>query len=173
MGAIEQSDRLAFSFYIEPQSTRNTITNWQTFSHGVGMIRDGEATSKDEKNDTADEQNARLAGTKRTLQQTHTMSELSGDEGGEDEMDDDLDLDPEKRKEVRKRRRVMANRRSARESRERQKKLLTDLQESVESLASENANLAKENITLRQELATLMEKSGGAASLGMHPNIQV
>ena len=138
------------------------------------MSREGEAPFQDEKNDSANEQSApRLVGTKRTLQQTRSMAELSGDEDGEDEMDDDPDLDPEKRKEVRKLRRIMANRRSARESRERQKKLLTDLQESVESLASENANLAKENITLRQELATLMEESGGAASLGMLPNIQV
>ena len=136
------------------------------------MSREGE-TSQDDKKVTADEQNARLVGTKRSLQEKLNMSELSGDDGGDEEMDDELDLDPEKRKELRKLRRVMANRRSARESRERQKKLLSDLQESVESLASENANLSKENTTLRQELATLIEQSGGAASLGMLPNIQV
>ena len=84
----------------------------------------------------------------------------------------DFELDPEKRREVRKMRRVMANRRSARESRERRKKLLTDLQESVESLTSENANLTKENLALRRELATLIEQSGGANALSMIPNIQ-
>ena len=84
----------------------------------------------------------------------------------------EFELDPEKRREVRKMRRVMANRRSARESRERRKKLLTDLQDSVESLTSENANLTKENLSLRRELAMLIEQSGGAGALGMIPNIQ-
>ena len=88
------------------------------------------------------------------------------------EGDDDFELDPEKRREARKMRRVMANRRSARESRERRKKLLSDLQESVESLTSENTTLTKENLSLRRELASLIEQSGGAASLSMIPNIQ-
>ena len=84
----------------------------------------------------------------------------------------DFELDPDKRREARKMRRVMANRRSARESRERRKKLLTDLQESVESLTSENASLTKENLALRRELASLIEQSGGQSSLSMIPNLQ-
>jgi hypothetical protein len=84
----------------------------------------------------------------------------------------EFELDPDKRREVRKMRRVMANRRSARESRERRKKLLTDLQESVESLTSENKSLTKENLSLRRELASLIEQSGGQGSLNMIPNIQ-
>jgi hypothetical protein len=94
-------------------------------------------------------------------------------DGGDDASDmNEFELDPEKRREVRKMRRVMANRRSARESRERRKKLLTDLQESVENLTSDNAGLTKENLSLRRELASLIEQSGGAASLSMIPNIQ-
>ena len=84
----------------------------------------------------------------------------------------EFELDPDKRREVRKMRRVMANRRSARESRERRKKLLTDLQESVESLTSENKSLTKENLSLRRELASLIEQSGGQGSLNMIPSIQ-
>ena len=96
----------------------------------------------------------------------------SGDEQGDGGNLQDFELDPDKRREVRKMRRVMANRRSARESRERRKKLLTDLQESVESLTSENATLTKESIALRRELASLIEQSGGASSLNMIPNLQ-
>jgi len=120
----------------------------------------------------ADDEGGKITGSKHSLDEKPNVSEFSGDEeAGEEDMDE-FNLDPEKRKEVRKMRRVMANRRSARESRERRKKLLTDLQESVESLSTENADLAKENMALRQELATLIEQSGGAASLGMPPNTQ-
>ncbi len=111
-----------------------------------------------------------LAGTKRSLPHK-SVEELTAEELASADVNE-FELDPEKRREVRKMRRVMANRRSARESRERRKKLLTDLQESVESLTSDNANLSKENLTLRRELATLIEQSGGAASLSMIPNIQ-
>jgi hypothetical protein len=108
------------------------------------------------------------AGSKRS----HSESQDNSDEGDAGDDASDFELDPEKRREVRKMRRVMANRRSARESRERRKKLLSDLQESVESLTSENANLTKDNLTLRRELASLIEQSGGAGSLSMIPNLQ-
>jgi regulator of replication initiation timing len=49
---------------------------------------------------------------------------------------------------------------------------MSDLQESVESLTSENTTLTKENLSLRRELAALIEQSGGTASLSMIPNIQ-
>lgn len=111
-----------------------------------------------------------LAGNKRSLPDK-SIDELTAEELASADLNE-FELDPEKRREVRKMRRVMANRRSARESRERRKKLLTDLQESVESLTSDNANLSKENLALRRELATLIEQSGGAASLSMIPNIQ-
>jgi hypothetical protein len=109
-----------------------------------------------------------LAGSKRSPVDSH-----GGDDSGDDDgKDDEFDFDPEKRREARKMRRVMANRRSARESRERRKKLLSDLQESVESLTSENTTLTRENLSLRRELASLIEQAGGAASLSMIPNIQ-
>jgi bZIP transcription factor len=73
-------------------------------------------------------------------------------------------VDPETRREVRKMRRVMANRRSARESRERRKRLLADLQESVDRLAAENSGLAKNNQVMRQELLVLLRECGIATS---------
>mmetsp|Transcript_19316 Transcript_19316/g.42011 ORF Transcript_19316/g.42011 Transcript_19316/m.42011 type:complete len:147 (+) Transcript_19316:84-524(+) len=99
--------------------------------------------------------------------------EIEGDANniGSDEHND-FELDPEKRREARKMRRIMANRRSARESRERRKKLLTDLQDSVQTLTNDNTVLTKENFSLRRELITLVEQSGGVASLSMIPNIQ-
>ena len=71
----------------------------------------------------------------------------------------------EKRKEVRRLRRVMANRRSAKESRERRKKLLSDLQCSVDALTSENSNLARDNLSMRQELGQLLQDAGLAVNL--------
>ena len=48
--------------------------------------------------------------------------------------------------------RVLANRRSAKESRERRKQLLSDLEESVEKLKRENSGLSEENANLRSQL---------------------
>jgi len=62
-------------------------------------------------------------------------------------------------------RRIMANRRSARESRERRKRLLEDLQISVDKLAAENTEVAKANLAMRQELVRLLQESGLAAAL--------
>jgi bZIP transcription factor len=168
-------------------SQRSPIQNLPSYTAWfLTVSMSGEESLKEDKQDESGKKGANVAGTKRSRQEK-AMSELSADDHDDDHdhdldhEDDDVDeddadefnLDPEKRKEVRKMRRVMANRRSARESRERRKKLLTDLQESVESLSSENANLSKENMALRQELATLMEQSGGSASLGMLGNSQV
>ena len=96
------------------------------------------------------------------------------DDDDDDDDDDNADsgLDPGKRREVKKMRRVMANRRSARESRERKKKMLTDLQESVEGLTSENSSLTKDNLVLRRELTQLVEQAGGPQALGSMPQIQ-
>mmetsp|Transcript_5764 Transcript_5764/g.9986 ORF Transcript_5764/g.9986 Transcript_5764/m.9986 type:complete len:190 (-) Transcript_5764:266-835(-) len=52
--------------------------------------------------------------------------------------------------------RIMANRRSAKESRERRKKLMENLESTVETLTKENEALARENEKLRAELSTLM-----------------
>ena len=117
-----------------------------------------------------EESSSNISGSKRVHVATQEAGD-SADETGAGNLQE-FELDPDKRREVRKMRRVMANRRSARESRERRKKLLTDLQESVESLTSENATLTKESIALRRELASLIEQSGGASSLSMIPNIQ-
>ena len=106
------------------------------------------------------------AGTKRSA-----PSEFENDKPAAEEQND-FELDPEKRREARKMRRIMANRKSARESRERRKKLLTDLQESVHTLTSDNTNLTKENLALRRELVTVIRQSGGVSALGMIPNIQ-
>mmetsp|Transcript_54577 Transcript_54577/g.153269 ORF Transcript_54577/g.153269 Transcript_54577/m.153269 type:complete len:161 (+) Transcript_54577:141-623(+) len=132
----------------------------------------GEESNKDKDFEGSDseKEGERFAGSKRSLPDK-PISELTAEELAAADLNE-FELDPEKRREVRKMRRVMANRRSARESRERRKKLLTDLQESVESLTSDNANLSKENLGLRRELAALIEQSGGAASVSMIPNIQ-
>jgi hypothetical protein len=108
------------------------------------------------------------SGTKRSTPDSAGSDDSDGNGGDLN----DVELDPEKRREVRKMRRVMANRRSARESRERRKKLLVDLQGNVENLSSENAELSKVNLSLRRELASLIEESGGAGALKMIPNIE-
>jgi hypothetical protein len=59
--------------------------------------------------------------------------------------------------------RIMANRRSARESRERRRSLLSNLESSVEILSKENASLVRENGELRKQLARLLPQS----NLGM------
>lgn len=97
--------------------------------------------------------------------------EVGEDEDDDDyqhhhEVDDDIvdDIDEEKYQyqntEIRKLRRVMANRRSARESRERRKKLVEDLQKSVDKLAAENNEIAQANRLLQQELMVLIQHSG-------------
>lgn len=128
-----------------------------------------------------DDDHVAMSGSKRRPAPSHNSGDVDSDGvdgdddfggGGEDGHGNTFELDPDRRREVRKMRRVMANRRSARESRERRKKLLADLQESVEGLTSENTTLTKENLSLRRELAALIEQSGGAAQLSMIPNIQ-
>eukprot|EP00566_Odontella_aurita_P026289 CAMPEP_0113550582 /NCGR_PEP_ID=MMETSP0015_2-20120614/14062_1 /TAXON_ID=2838 /ORGANISM="Odontella" /LENGTH=186 /DNA_ID=CAMNT_0000451405 /DNA_START=317 /DNA_END=877 /DNA_ORIENTATION=- /assembly_acc=CAM_ASM_000160 len=52
--------------------------------------------------------------------------------------------------------RVMANRRSAKESRERKKKLTENLESSVQTLSNKNLALERENEKLRAELSMLM-----------------
>ena len=117
---------------------------------------------------TKEESETATAGTKRSApeEKDKAASPAAADEQNE------FELDPDKRREARKMRRIMANRKSARESRERRKKLLTDLQESVQTLTSGNSTLTKENLSLRRELVTVIRQSGGVSALGMIPNIQ-
>jgi len=93
-------------------------------------------------------------------------SETGGSERGSSGSDNgDNAGDKKKRSDARKMRRIMANRRSARESRERRKRLLEDLQASVDKLAAENTEVAKANLAMRQELVRLLQESGLAAAL--------
>ena len=90
-----------------------------------------------------------------------TFSNVS--DSGQD-VEDDNDSDKRHTStDEKKMKRVMANRRSARESRERRKSLLSNLEASVDILSKENANLVRENSELRKQLARLMPQ----ANLGM------
>ena len=60
--------------------------------------------------------------------------------------------------------RVLANRRSAKESRERRKKLLSDLEESVERLKTENSTLVGENTNLRTQLQNALASNNRVAA---------
>ena len=55
--------------------------------------------------------------------------------------------------------RIMANRLSAKESRERRKKLLRDLEGSIQILTKENSSLEAENCELRKQLAVLLPQA--------------
>jgi predicted transcriptional regulator YheO len=76
-----------------------------------------------------------------------------------DAFPDGDEKDPNSR-EVRKLLRVMANRRSARESRDRRKKLVADLQEKVANLAEVNAKILESNQAMRRELVDLLQEAG-------------
>jgi bZIP transcription factor len=95
------------------------------------------------------------------------VSDADGDNDDDDDDDDEEDdTNPNKRQlsaEDKKMKRIMANRRSARESRERRKSLLSNLEASVEILSKENASLVRENGELRKQLTRLMPPS----NLGM------
>ena len=60
--------------------------------------------------------------------------------------------------------RVLANRRSAKESRERRKQLLSDLEESVEKLKRENSGLSEENANLRSQLQFALASNNRTAA---------
>jgi hypothetical protein len=62
--------------------------------------------------------------------------------------------------ESKKRKRILANRRSARESYQRRKKMLSELEQSVMMLTKDNANLTEENKKLRQQVQDLHEQLG-------------
>jgi hypothetical protein len=89
----------------------------------------------------------------------------SGGSDNEEQETNEEDQDSNKTDEGRKKRRVMANRRSARESRDRRKRLLSDLQRSVDTLTADNSELAKSNLALRQELEEILQECGLTATL--------
>lgn len=68
--------------------------------------------------------------------------------------------------------RIMANRHSAKESRERRKKLLCDLERSIERLMKENSSLEAENCELRQQLVMLLPQARVKMSF-MHQTRQI
>jgi hypothetical protein len=95
-------------------------------------------------------------------------SENGGNSGGSDNGEQETneeDKDSTKPDEVRKKRRVLANRRSARESRDRRKRLLSDLRRSVDTLTADNSELAKSNLALGQELEQILQECGLTATL--------
>jgi hypothetical protein len=81
--------------------------------------------------------------------------------------------------DAKKMKRVLANRRSARESYQRRKKMFSELESAVATLTKENAELAEENKKLRRQVINLHQQLGlsntsmpsdmGAAA-GMAPN---
>merc|ERR1712151_902207 len=110
--------------------------HYNTTSNMTGKDRDdliAMAAEHEDADESADEESNSI--TEGNNVETTSPADITGAE---------YELDPDKRKEARKMRRVMANRRSARESRERRKKLLTDLQDSVKTLTDENVTLTKE-----------------------------
>ena len=76
----------------------------------------------------------------------------------EDGSDDDqkTSAEPASDGSVRNWRRVMANRRSARESRERRKKRLDFLEKTFQELSQEHALVLRENRSLRQQISSLL-----------------
>jgi hypothetical protein len=62
--------------------------------------------------------------------------------------------------QVRNMKRVVANRRSARESRDRRKSQLGELQHTVDTLEAENSEMAERNMSLRQEMEQILKECG-------------
>lgn len=69
-----------------------------------------------------------------------------------------------------KMKRIMANRRSARESRERRMRHLANLETTVDALSKENATLSRENERLHHQIIVLLQENANLrASYGMSP----
>lgn len=69
--------------------------------------------------------------------------------------------------------RILANRRSARRSRERRKQLQENLEKSVILLTRQNEDLSRENDMLKQELRVLLNVFNGKRNLGTAPSTAV
>lgn len=82
-----------------------------------------------------------------SLVQERTDGEDDGDDNGEES-------------DAKKMKRVLANRRSARESYQRRKKMFSELESAVTTLTKENAELAEENKKLRRQVMTLHQQLG-------------
>jgi hypothetical protein len=69
--------------------------------------------------------------------------------------------------------RAMANRGSARESRERRKRLLSNLHRSVDKLTADNIELAQSNLALRQELEQILHECGLTLPSSLLSNLSI
>jgi bZIP transcription factor len=132
----------------KPQRNESLYQEMTTYStpHSLGSMEAAYLSGSQEK-----ESKPSAIGHKRTF------SNVS-DSGQDVEDDNDSDKRHSSTDE-KKMKRVMANRRSARESRERRKSLLSNLEASVDILSKENANLVRENSELRKQLARLMPQA--------------
>ena len=89
-------------------------------------------------------------------------SQLNYQKQDESENQDDSSS---RRREKKNQQRVLANRSSAKRSREKRKQLLGELQRAVEQLSQENRHLAHSNLNMRKELVETLIKSGLSTSL--------
>lgn len=83
----------------------------------------------------------------------------SDEEEGEEQEQQNLSSCAALSPEQKRMKRVLANRRSAKESRERRKNLLAELEEQVDSLKKENRTLAAENAQLRKQVVLLLPQA--------------
>ena len=122
-------------FYEDNSSPTHVLLDFQTMNSA-----DGAAFSNNDKKRTSDDI---------TRLETTTMPlKVNAEESDDDEGDPDL-----KRKK-----RVLANRRSARESYLRRKNLFSELENSVSILSENNAELVDENKKLREKVMDLQEQ---------------
>ena len=113
----------------------HAFTNLQTMNDA-----DGSTFSNSEKKRKRDD----IARLETASTPVRAIVEDSDDDGG----------DPE----LKRRKRVLANRRSARESYQRRKKMFSELESSVSILSESNAELADENMKLRDQVMNLQEQ---------------
>lgn len=81
------------------------------------------------------------------------------EEGEDEEQQNNLSKCAALSPEQKRMKRVLANRRSAKESRERRKNLLAELEEQVDTLKKENRTLAAENAQLRKQVVLLLPQA--------------
>jgi hypothetical protein len=82
------------------------------------------------------------------------------DSTGPSSSDEGTDRGRDDQTEEKKMKRVLANRRSARESYQRRKKMFSDLESAVTTLTKENAELVEENKKLRCQVLNLHQQLG-------------
>lgn len=96
------------------------------------------------------------------------------DESGNTSSNSNTEDDPEPKRprtqEEKKLDRILANRRSARRSRERRKQLQENLEKSIILLTRQNEDLTRENDMLKQELRVLLNVFNGKRNIGSVPS---